>query len=437
MSLTLSARTRHMNPSAIREILKLTERPGVLSLAGGLPSPQGFPIEALQAASARVWQTQGAQAMQYASSEGLPALREWVAQRVSRPHWRVSPEQVLITTGSQQGLDLAGKVLLDPGSAMLVEQPTYLGALQAFSAYEPVFAHWAADEHGPLPQALAAAPPELSASAEPSEPSVPREQYEPDQQGPQVDQHDQLVLAACRPRAAYLVPSFQNPTGHCIGAERRLALARAIEAGGVTLIEDNPYGELWFDAPAPDPVASHAPQHTLYLGSLSKVLAPGLRLGYVVTPPDEAPGALALRAKLLQAKQAADLHTPGFNQRLVLQLLQDGFDLDAHVARVRALYKAQRDAMAQALRQHLPAACRWALPAGGMFFWVEGPASLDALAMLPKAVAAGVAYVPGVAFYSDAGAALRHSLRLSFVTLPAPDIEEAVARLGRVLQEGC
>jgi 2-aminoadipate transaminase len=312
--------------------------------------------------------------------------------------------------------------------------------LQAFSAYEPVFLPWAADEQGPVPQVLAAEPIAPISPSAPSAPFAPSdlcEPHEPRPQSRQADQWDQPTQPAGHPRAAYLVPSFQNPTGHCIGAERRLALARAIEASGVTLIEDNPYGELWFDTPAPDPLASHAPHQTLYLGSLSKVLAPGLRLGYVVTPPDEAPGALALRAKLLQAKQAADLHTPGFNQRLVLQLLQDGFDLDAHVARVRAQYKAQRDAMAQALRRHLPATCRWALPAGGMFFWVEGPATLDALAMLPKAVAAGVAYVPGAAFYSDAGAAMCHSLRLSFVTLTQSDIDEAVARLGRVLQEGC
>lgn len=390
MSLTLAARTRHMTSSAIREILKLTERPGVLSLAGGLPSPDSFPLDALAQASERVWRTQGAQAMQYANSEGLMPLREWIAQRVSLPQWPVRPEQVLVTTGSQQGLDLLGKVLMDPGCNVLVEQPTYLGALQAFSPYEPAFQAWGADEQGPDPRDLAG--------------------------GGAI-------------RAAYLVPSFQNPTGHAIGAQRRAEIAAELNAHHVTLIEDNPYGELWFDEPPPAPIAASAPHQTVYLGSLSKVLAPGLRIGYVVTPPDDAPGALDLRARLLQAKQASDLHTPGFNQRLVLQLLADGFDLDAHVSAVRERYKAQRDAMAQALKQYLPYGCAWQVPQGGMFFWVQGPEGFDAAASMPAAVERGVAYVPGAAFYVEAPQQARRQMRLSFVTLSVEQIHEAVKRL--------
>ena len=413
----LAARTRHMTSSAIRDILKLTERPGVLSLAGGLPSPDGFPLEALARASERVWRTQGAQAMQYANSEGLMPLREWMARRISRPGWAVRPEQVLVTTGSQQGLDLLGKVLVDPGSRMLVEQPTYLGALQAFSVYEPVFVPWPVDaqagEQGPDPQALLA--------SGPNGPHGPKGAHGPN--GPQV---------------AYLVPSYQNPTGACLSEARRHDLARALQAGRTTLIEDNPYGELWYDAPPPDPIAVHAPHHTVYLGSLSKVLAPGLRLGFVVTPPDEAPGAQALRTRLLQAKQATDLHTPGFNQRLVLQLLQDGFDLDAHVDQVRQAYKAQRDAMAKALQRHLPKGCVWQIPQGGMFFWVQGPQGFDAAASLPAAVEKGVAYVPGSAFYTelDKGRAGKASqMRLSFVTLSPDQLEEAVARLAAHMRQ--
>lgn len=400
MSLQLAARTRQMNSSAIREILKLTERPGFLSLAGGLPSPSSFPLGALAQASERVWREQGMQAMQYANSEGLLALRAWIAKRVSRPGWQVTPDQVLVTTGSQQGLDLLGKVLVDPGGALLVEQPTYLGALQAFSVYEPVFMPLPADEHGPDSNALAR-------------------------------------LEGLRPCAAYLVPSYQNPTGHCLGETRRRALGHAFRQADITLIEDNPYGELWYDVPPPDPVAVHAPHHTIYLGSLSKVLAPGLRMGYVVTPPDDAPGALALRARLLQAKQASDLHTPGFNQRLVLQLLADGFDLDAHVGQVRLRYKAQRDAMADALRRHMPEGCRWRIPQGGMFFWVDGPAGFDAAATLPAAVETGVAYVPGAAFYvggQATQASTRRQMRLSFVTLSVDQIDDAVARLAAHLR---
>lgn len=401
----LAARTRHMTSSAIRDILKLTERPGVLSLAGGLPSPEGFPLEALARASERVWRTQGAQAMQYASSEGLMPLREWMARRISRTGWAVRPEQVLVTTGSQQGLDLLGKVLVNPGSRLLVEQPTYLGALQAFSVYEPVLAPWRCDaqgaDQGPDPQALQASG--LNGS-----------------------------------HVAYLVPSYQNPTGACLSEARRRHLAHALHAGHSTLIEDNPYGELWYDAPPPDPIAVHAPHHTVYLGSLSKVLAPGLRLGFVVTPPDEAPGAQALRMRLLQAKQATDLHTPGFNQRLVLQLLQDGFDLDAHVNQVRQAYKVQRDAMAAALRRHLPEGCAWQVPQGGMFFWVQGPEGFDAAASLPAAVDQGVAYVPGSAFYTEADegrAGRARQMRLSFVTLSPAQLEEAVARLAAHMQQ--
>lgn len=396
MSFTLAARTRHMQASAIRDILKLTEQGHVLSLAGGLPSAEGFPLEDLARASERMWRTQGAQAMQYASSEGLPALRAWIAQRISTPQWRVTPDQVLITTGSQQGLDLLGKVLLDAGSGLLVEQPSYLGALQAFSVYEPRTVAWSADEDGP---------------------SVA----------------DLLQARAQGVRAAYLVPSFQNPTARSIGRARRQALAQALPDAGTLLIEDNPYGELWYEQPSPEPVAAWAPGQTVYLGTLSKVLAPGLRVGYVVTPSDDMPAASALRAKLLQAKQAADLHTSGLSQRLVLQLLEDGFDLDAHAAGLRARYRAQRDVMAEALRQHLPKGCRWSVPQGGMFFWVEGPKGFDAMAALPQAVAKGVAYVPGSAFYSRDADLGRHTMRLSFVTLSEAEIREAVARLADLL----
>lgn len=401
MSWTLARRAQRMNSSAIREILKITERPGVLSLAGGLPAPESFPVDALREACDQVLATQGSAALQYAASEGLPALREWIARHLSQGNWQVDASQVLITTGSQQGLDLLGKVMLDEGSPVLVEQPTYLGALQAFSPYEPVFRPWASDEAGPLPQGLAS-------SGDDGAPI----------------------------RAAYLVPSYQNPSGHCIGEARRRELAgRAIQAG-IPLIEDNPYGELWFDAPPPAPVAAHAPEHVVYLGSFSKVLAPGLRVGYIVTPRGDHPEVLALRAKLLQAKQASDLHTPALNQRLILQLLDSGFDLNAHLDAVRARYRAQRDAMAQALTRHLPSECVWQLPQGGMFIWVTCPAHVDTMQRLPRAVDAGVAYVPGASFYANAAQAKAHAntMRLSFVTLSPAQIDEAVARLAASLK---
>ncbi|MBQ1766927.1 MAG: PLP-dependent aminotransferase family protein, partial [Aquincola sp.] len=339
MTWTLARRAERLNPSIIREILKVTERPGIVSLAGGLPAAEGFPVEAMREAAARVLTDAPQEALQYAASEGFGPLRDWVAAQLATQGMKVDADQVLITTGSQQGLDLAGKVMLDPGSTVAVESPTYLGALQAFAPYEPEFLPVDCDDQGPVPAAL---------------------------------------QAARGARFLYMLPNFQNPSGRCIGAARRDALMAECLRLGLPVLEDNPYGDLWFDQPPAAPLAAHAPDQVLYLGSFSKVLAPGLRLGYVVAPKP-------LYPKLLQAKQAADLHTPGFNQRVVYEVIKDGF-LDRHVPTIRARYKAQRDAMKAALEQHLPAGCRWQLPEGGMFFWVELPEGLDTLALLPKAV---------------------------------------------------
>ena len=386
MTWTLARRAERLNPSIIREILKVTERPGIVSLAGGLPAAEGFPVEAMREAAARVLTDAPQEALQYAASEGFGPLREWVAAQLATQGMKLDADQVLITTGSQQGLDLAGKVMLDPGSTVAVESPTYLGALQAFAPYEPEFLPVDCDDQGPVPATL---------------------------------------QAARGARFLYTLPNFQNPSGRCIGPARRDALMAECLRLGLPVLEDNPYGDLWFDQPPAAPLAAHAPDQVLYLGSFSKVLAPGLRLGYVVAPKP-------LYPKLLQAKQAADLHTPGFNQRVVYEVIKDGF-LDRHVPTIRARYKAQRDAMKAALEQHLPAGCRWQLPEGGMFFWVELPAGLDTLALLPKAVEAGVAYVPGAAFY--ASAPRMNTLRLSFVTVSAERITQGVAALGRVFQQ--
>lgn len=393
----LASRTDHMVPSAVREILKVTQQPGVLSLAGGLPSPEAFPLQALAQASERVWASQGAQAMQYATSEGLPALREWVAQRLTRSGWAVQADQVLITTGSQQGLDLLGRTLLEPGEPLLLEQPTFLGALQSFAPYRPRWQAWATtrSDQGLL--------------------------------GP-----DPLALHRGQ-RAAYLVPSYQNPTGACLSLSQREALVSRAAEQGVPLIEDNPYGELWYGNRTPQPLAALAPEQVVYLGSFSKVLAPGLRLGYLVCPASQV---ATLGAKLLQAKQGADLHSCGFSQRLVMQLLSNGFDLEAHLSSVRARYRAQRDAMAASLHQHLPEGWHWQVPEGGMFFWLQGPPGVDTTALLPRAVQAGVAFVPGGAFHLPqvSGQPVQtNTLRLSFVTLSPAQIEQAVQRLANCL----
>jgi 2-aminoadipate transaminase len=374
-----------MNPSVIREILKVTERPGITSLAGGLPSPKTFPIGAFAEACAEVLHKDGQAALQYAASEGYTPLREAVAAMLP---WPVDPAQVLITTGSQQGLDLIAKVLLDPGSRVLVETPTYLGALQAFSPMEPEPVGVASDE-----------------------------------QGVRVDD---LVAKAVGARFAYLLPNFQNPTGRTMSEQRRAAVSAAAARAGLPIVEDNPYGDLWFDAPPPLPLTARNPEGCIYLGSFSKVLAPGLRLGFMVAPKSIFP-------KLLQAKQAADLHSPGFNQRMVAEVMKDGF-LDRHVPTIRALYKRQRDAMLAALGREMKGLeVEFNRPAGGMFLWLRLPAGMDAVALLPKAVERSVAFVPGLPFYAGEGDP--RTLRLSFVTSSEEQIDQAIAALAATVRE--
>jgi 2-aminoadipate transaminase len=386
MNFHLARRAQRMSPSIIREILKVTERPGIISLAGGLPSPETFPIEAMRAATDRVLRDAPREALQYAASEGFGPLRDWVADHLQAQGLKAEASQILITTGSQQGLDLVGKVLIDAGSPVAIEAPTYLGALQAFMPYEPEFVTLPCDDDGPLPDGL---------------------------------------NVATGARFLYVLPNFQNPSGRCVPAVRRIELVQAARTLGVPIVEDNPYGDLWFDAPPPPPLAASWPEGTVYLGSFSKVLAPGLRLGYIVAPAELVP-------KLLQAKQAADLHTPGFNQRLVHEVIRGGFLRD-HVPAIRARYRAHRDAMQAALVRHLPPGCRWNAPAGGMFFWVEGTPLLDAIALLPRAVERGVAFVPGAAFYADHPEL--NTLRLSFVTVPPDDIERGIALLAQAIEE--
>ena len=389
----LAERAAAMNPSAIREILKITERPGILNFAGGLPSPETFPVAAMREACAAVLAEGSAVAkpsLQYASSEGLPELRQWVATELGKQGARVAPEQVLITTGSQQGLDLVAKVLIDEGSRVLVETPTYLGALQAFTPMQPHFASVPSDAGGVSAQGLR----EALSNGE-------------------------------RPRFIYLLPNFQNPTGRTQDAARREQVLAVCRELGLPIVEDNPYGELWFDAPPPAPLLARWPEGVIYLGSFSKILAPGLRLGYVIAPPQIYP-------KLLQAKQAADLHTPGFNQRVVAEVIKDGF-LDRHVPTIRARYKAQRDAMLAALDQHMAGLdVQWTRPVGGMFVWVTLPAGLNAQALLPQAVEAGMAFVPGAPFYADQPDP--RTLRLSFVTSTPEQIERGMAMLAGVVR---
>lgn len=385
MNWKLAARAEKMNPSVIREILKVTERPGIISLAGGLPSPKTFPISAFAEACAEVLHKDGQAALQYAASEGYGPLREAVAEMLP---WSVDPAQVLITTGSQQGLDLIAKVLLDPGSRVLVETPTYLGALQAFSPMEPEPVSVASDDDGVVV--------------------------------------DDLVAKSKDARFVYLLPNFQNPTGRTMTEERRAAVSAAAAKVGLPIVEDNPYGELWFDEAPPLPLTARNPDGCIYLGSFSKVLAPGLRLGFLVAPK-------AIYPKLLQAKQAADLHTPSFNQRMVSEVMREGF-LSRHVPTIRALYKGQRDAMLAALTREMKGLqVEFNKPAGGMFLWLRLPEGMNSVELLPKAVERGVAFVPGLPFYAGEGDP--RTMRLSFVTASVDEIDTAITALAEAVRE--
>jgi 2-aminoadipate transaminase len=386
---TLARRAERMNPSVIREILKVTEKPGIISFAGGLPSPKTFPVSAFAEACAKVLREDGQAALQYAASEGYAPLREAVAAQLP---WAVDPAQVLITTGSQQGLDLVAKVLIDTDSRVLVETPTYLGALQAFTPMEP----------------------QIEAVAS-------------DAEGIDVDDLERRAgSGANRARFLYVLPNFQNPTGRSMSESRRAALVERAAALGLPIVEDNPYGDLWFDAPPPLPLAARNPEGCIYLGSFSKVLAPGLRLGFIVAPQ-------AVYPKLLQAKQAADLHSPGFNQRMVSEVIKDGF-LDRHVPTIRALYKSQCHAMLESLTAEMAGlGVQWNSPDGGMFLWVRLPEGMSAIDLLPRAVDKGVAFVPGAAFYASEPDP--RTLRLSFVTASVEQIRIGVAALAQAIRE--
>ncbi|MDH1674404.1 PLP-dependent aminotransferase family protein [Comamonas aquatica] len=385
---TLAARAAKMNSSAIREILKLTDRPGIISMAGGLPSPAGFPITAFTAACNAVMERDGAAALQYSTTEGFPALRQAIADFLP---WDVNPDQVLITTGSQQALDLIAKIFMDKGSRILVEKPTYLGALQAFTPMEPVAVGVDSDDEGMLVEDFAA----------------------------------KVGNGADKARIAYVLPNFQNPTGRTMSEARRQALVEKAQELDIPLIEDNPYGDLWYEGEPPLPLAARNPEGVIYMGSFSKVLAPGLRVGFIVAPK-------SVYGKLTQAKQAADLHSPSFNQRVVAEVMKDGF-LQQHIPTIRAMYKAQRDVMLVALEREMEGLdVSWTRPVGGMFLWVRLPKGMNAQDLLPEAVERGMAFVPGAPFFADE--AEHNTLRLSYVTVSPAQINQGIAALAAAIR---
>jgi 2-aminoadipate transaminase len=385
MSWTFSQRAQKLTSSAIREILKVTERPEVTSFAGGLPSSATFPVERMKQACADILTRAPSPALQYGPTEGYLPLREWIAARHG-----VAVKNVLVTTGSQQGLDLLGKVLIDPGSRVLVETPTYLGALQAFSLSEPEFVSVPSDDDGVIPAALTR----------------------------------ELTHAG---RFMYCLPSFQNPTGRLLSTERRKVLIRNAADADLLLIEDDPYGALSYGGDVLPTLHSMNPDGVVYMGSFSKVLAPGLRVGYLLAPE-------TLLRKVVQAKQAADLHTPSFTQRIVHECIKDGF-LDEHIPQIRTLYASQCRTMLDALAKYFPASVHWHAPDGGMFIWVKLPAHMDAAALLEKAIAANIAFVPGAPFFANEPQ--HNTMRLSFVTVPKDKIIDGIARLGAIITREC
>lgn len=380
-----SERADQLQSSFIREILKITQQPEIISFAGGLPSPLTFPVDEMKIAFDKVLQNNGKVALQYGPTDGYLPLRQWIADSLSVNGARIVPEQVLMTSGSQQALDLLGKVLIDEGSRVLVETPSYLGALQAFSVYRPQFKSVDTDEHGLVPSSL-----------------------------------DAVAAGA---RLLYALPNFQNPTGRTLSVERRLELVETCARLGLPLIEDDPYGALSYKGdPLPKMVAMN-PEGVIYMGSFSKVLTPGIRLGYVVAP-------LPLVRRLELAKQAADLHTSQLTQMVVHEVIKDGF-LEQHIPQIRTLYGNQCQVMLDAMAQYFPAGVEWTKPEGGMFIWVTLPKHIDAMKLLDEAIAQKVAFVPGSPFYANEPET--NTLRLSFVTVPPERIRAGIEILGKLI----
>lgn len=379
-----------LRPSTIREILKVTAQPEIISFAGGLPAPELFPVDAVRAAAENVLSRSGAEALQYGPSEGFGPLREWIAQEMRTRGVVCASTNVLVTNGSQQVLDLAAKLLLNPGDVVLTENPTYLAAIQAFQTMEARFVPVPTDDEGLIPSAL----PEL------------------------IRKH--------RPKFLYTIPNFQNPTGLTLSASRRKELAEIAARESLIVLEDDPYGKLRYRGVDLPPV-KHWDERGLvfYASTFSKTIAPGLRLGWVVAPE-------AVFARLLILKQAADLHTSSFDQRVAHAFLTSHNQND-HLDRIRRAYGERFAIMDEALRANLSSEFRWTKPDGGMFLWITGPANLDGLALLGKAIAQKVAFVPGRDFFPAEGG--KNHLRLNFSNSTPERIREGVRRLGALCRE--
>ena len=385
----LAERTERMRASDIRELLKLTAQPEIISLAGGLPAPELFPADEYRRAFEWVLETNASAALQYGPSEGYRPLREFLAARMTRLGVPAEAEYLLITNGSQQGLDLLGKVFLNPGDAICLENPSYMGGVQAFDSYQADYVIVPMDDDGMRTEELDA------------------------------------MLQRHTVKFIYALPNFQNPSGRTMSAPRRKILVDTARRHGVPVVEDDPYGELRFEGKHLPSLRSLWPEGVIYLGTFSKILAPGFRLGWMVAPP-------GVYDDLVFAKQPADLHSSTATQMATYEVCrQDGF-VDEHVEKIKQVYRERRDVMLQALERHFPPSCRWTKAQGGLFVWAELPTSIDTRELLAEALGEKVAFVPGQAFHPDRSG--HNTMRLNFSNVPPDRIEEGIARLGRAIK---
>jgi len=397
-------RNQRMGRSIIRDLLKLTLQPDIISFAGGLPAPELFPIEAFQEAACRVLADQPATALQYGPTEGYLPLRQFVCERMRRYGIDTEPANVVITNGAQQALDLIGKLLINPGDRVLVEEPTYLGALQAWNAYQAEYVSVPSDDDGLCTDDLESA-------------------------------------LRVGPKFMYVLPNFQNPSGTTLPLTRRLELVRLSNKYGIPIVEDDPYGSLRFEGEHQPPLVAldvdfhrsyglngrgYMEGNVIYLGTFSKTLAPGLRLGWVVAPVE-------VIDQIVTAKQGADLHTSNFTQMLAYEMVRTSF-FDEHVRRIRTVYGERRLVMLDALARYFPEGCSWTHPEGGLFLWARVPEWIGTTELLRRAVEHKVAYVPGSAFFADPSRGC-NTMRLNFSNAQPAQIEEGIRRLGELLQE--
>ncbi len=385
----LSHRTERMGVNVIREILKVVNQPGMISLAGGIPAPESFPMEIFGELTSKVLDQYGSRALQYDVSEGFQPLREALVDYLTNDRQVVTTfDDILVFSGSQSVLDTVGKILISPGDAVVIESPSYLGAISAFNAYEPRYLSVATDEEGLIPEVL-----------------------------------DQ-ILTEQPVKFIYLTPTFQNPTGRTLTLERRQQVAEIITRHNTLVLEDDPYGALRYSGESLPPIQHFAPNHVIYASTFSKILSPGLRVGFCAVPT-------TLRKWLVVAKQAADLHTSTLSQALAAEYLQGGY-LKKQLPKIINLYRPRRDAMLAALERYFPANFSWTAPDGGMFLWLEGPEGLDAEALYWQCIEEKVAFVPGKYFFTDHTTEGLATMRFNFTKADENMIEMAVKTIGEV-----